>query len=224
MPNGTGKNWIRLRVTIAEYQKRFGELPAQFRMSGLQLHDLAEAFEAHDFATLGEVFEIRTVEGLEVSVGGKGVVKYTELPDSVINNFTEEQGQAVEREIGIQPHWGHRAHEPTSDAPDLCALAAGHLRECLTEFETAAPLPEDAPNHQLLDAIDPPVLPEAFDDDEDEILRHRIVQALAVGFLNRATGEGLDRLRSAIDLAQLAAEGELHESDSVPPDRQEDTP
>lgn len=96
----------------------------------------------------------------------------------------------------------------------LNRMAARHLNDCLEEYSTATPIPENA----LGDALDPLLLPESFDNDVARILEHRTIQRVAIGFWHQADGEGFYRLRAAIEAAEDAADLEFDEADLVLPD------
>ena len=93
----------------------------------------------------------------------------------------------------------------------LNRMAARHLNECLEEYSTNTPIPESA----LGEALDPPLLPESFENDLGKILEHRMIQRIAIGFWHQADGEGLARLRAAIEAAEDAADLEFDETDLV---------
>ena len=96
----------------------------------------------------------------------------------------------------------------------LNRMAARHLNECLEEYSSTTPIPES----ELGDALDPPLLPENFEDDPARILEYRMIQRIAIGFWHQADGEGFARLRAAIEAAEDAAELEFDETDLVLPD------
>lgn len=93
---------------------------------------------------------------------------------------------------------------------DLYRRAAAHLGTCCEEYEGS--LPEES----LSSALDPPVLPEQTGGDSVAILEERLVQRVAIGFFQQASGEGFERLKNAEEAAKKAAALELNDSDWVP--------
>jgi hypothetical protein len=94
----------------------------------------------------------------------------------------------------------------------LYGRAAAHLAACLREYEGS--LPEES----LGDALDPPVLAEQAEEDPADILEERLIQRVAIGFFQQASGEGFERLKNAEQDASKAAALELTDSDWVPED------
>jgi len=106
--------------------------------------------------------------------------------------------------------WVDRAEVDKSESvARLYRMAADHLQSCLDAYAGDAPIPEDS----LGDALDPPALPEAFNNDPVAILEHRLVQRIGMGFWQQAEGDGFDRLVSAISSANQAADLRLDEFD-----------
>jgi len=112
-----------------------------------------------------------------------------------------------------QPDSGDLVSVARADRRDrvvgLYRRAAAHLAYCLGEYEGA--LPEAS----LGSALDPPVFPEQVGGDTVGILEERLVQRIAIGFFQQASGEGFERLRNAEKDARKAAALELDESDWV---------
>jgi hypothetical protein len=102
----------------------------------------------------------------------------------------------------------------------LYRMAAEHLQDRLDEYTGNAPIPEDA----LGEALDPPALPEQFDNDPAAMLEYRMIQRIGIGFWQQAGGYGFDKLRAAIEAAKRASALKLTDSDWVPPDDGEQGP
>jgi hypothetical protein len=88
-------------------------------------------------------------------------------------------------------------------------LTAEHLQDYL-DTDTMG-----VPEASIGEALDPPLLPESFGGDRFELLQHRLVQRIAIGFWQQASGTGFSRLREAVTAAERAAELGLIESDFV---------
>ena len=81
----------------------------------------------------------------------------------------------------------------------LYELAQEHLQDYLDPDFLGVP------EESLGDALDPPILPEAFGGEPELILEHLMVQRIAIGFWQQAPGSGFDRLHAAIAAAEEAA-------------------
>jgi hypothetical protein len=86
MPNGADKNYRRLLMACAVYRQQYGEWPQQARMHALTLHDLAHVFDKENFERLAAHLELRTLDHIDITVGGRGVVRYSEVDHSRIDD------------------------------------------------------------------------------------------------------------------------------------------
>jgi hypothetical protein len=109
--------------------------------------------------------------------------------------------------------WPDRAEADRRDRlSSLYRRAADHLRWCHEEYTESQPIPEE----EAGSVIDPPILPEQVGGDPTAILEERMVQRIAIGFFDQASGEGFERLKDAERRARLAAELRLDDDDWVP--------
>lgn len=103
IPNGDDKNYQRLVMACAVYRQRFGEWPTQARLGPGYLHSIAHILDERQFARLALHLELRTMDGDEISVGGKGVQRYGDvdhdrLDDEMVDKAHEWLGlQRLER-------------------------------------------------------------------------------------------------------------------------------
>jgi hypothetical protein len=86
VPNGADQNYRRLLMVCAVYRQKYGEWPSQARCHALTLHDLAQLFDRHNFERLAVHLELRTLDTIEITVGGRGVVRYSEVDHGRIDD------------------------------------------------------------------------------------------------------------------------------------------
>ncbi len=99
MPNGVDKNYRRLLMACAVHRQKFGEWPSQARMNALVLQDLAHLFDSDNFGRLAAHLQLRTADHRDITVGGRGVVKYSEVDHSRIDSDVLE---LTERWLGLE--------------------------------------------------------------------------------------------------------------------------
>lgn len=104
MPNGVDKNLHRLHTVCAAYRKRYSEWPSQARLPPMILQDLAHILDVENFGRLAAHIELRTSDHDDITVGGRGVVKYSEVGseafDTAVFELTERWlGVTVRRDI-----------------------------------------------------------------------------------------------------------------------------
>lgn len=100
MPNGHDKNFRRLLMTCAAYRGKFGEWPTQVRIYPAAVYDLAHILSPEDFEKLGNSFEIRVIDEIDFSAGGRGVFRYSDYDHSFEN---DELIQLAENWLGVRP-------------------------------------------------------------------------------------------------------------------------
>jgi len=110
-------------------------------------------------------------------------------------------------------NWIDRAEADRGErVASLYRRAADYLARCHDEFTQSQPIPEE----ELGAALDSPVLPEQAGGDPIGILEERLVQRIAIGFFQQASGEGFSRLRDAERRARQASELRLGDDDWAP--------
>jgi hypothetical protein len=85
MPNGVDKNLYRLLAACAAYRQRYDQWPTQARMHPLVLHDLAGILDGEQFVKLAVHLQLRTKDDMDISVGGRGVVSYSDVDHARVN-------------------------------------------------------------------------------------------------------------------------------------------
>jgi hypothetical protein len=86
MPNGGDKNYRRLLTACAVYRQKYGEWPVQARLNALAMYDLAQLFDPKSFERLAAHLELRTLDHIDITVGGRGVVKYSDVDHSRVDD------------------------------------------------------------------------------------------------------------------------------------------
>ena len=102
MPNGVDKNLYRLKAACAVYRGKYGEWPSQARFAPGILQDLAGILDIENFERLAAHLELRTADHNDITVGGRGVVKYSDNdePDPALLSLTERWlGLQVRRDV-----------------------------------------------------------------------------------------------------------------------------
>jgi uncharacterized protein (DUF58 family) len=99
VPNGGGKNFRRLLMACAPYRSRYGDWPAEARMSAGMMQDLARLLDADQFETLAATLKLSTKDSGALSVGGaRGKVIY----DGGVSDSELESLPLTERWLGIE--------------------------------------------------------------------------------------------------------------------------
>lgn len=90
MPNGVDKNYRRLLMACAAYRQSYEEWPKQARFGAGFLWNLAQLFDFENWSRLCAHLELRTMDTDDISVGGRGVVRYSEIDHSRLDETTLE--------------------------------------------------------------------------------------------------------------------------------------
>lgn len=93
MPNGADKNYRRLVMTCAAYRQRYGEWPSQARFHPLILHDLATLLDSGEFVKLAAHLQLRTRDRMSISVGGRGIVDYSDVEHERLDQANLERAE-----------------------------------------------------------------------------------------------------------------------------------
>jgi hypothetical protein len=100
VPNGVDRNFRRLLMACAVHRQKYGEWPTQARLHARLVQDLANLFDADDFARLAANLELRTRDRVGLSVGGRGVVEYAEVDHDRLDNQVLVEAEAW---LGVTP-------------------------------------------------------------------------------------------------------------------------
>jgi len=111
--------------------------------------------------------------------------------------------------------WTDRAEADRRErVASLYRRAADHLAATNEEYADPLCVPED----DLLNTLGHPVLPELAGNDPVKILEERMVQQIAMGLFQQASGSPPERMKAAEERARRAAELRLDDADWVPED------
>ena len=104
VPNGVEKNFQRLLMACAWYRQRYAEWPTQARMHPTILHDIAHMLDEADFQKLANHLPLRTHDPMDITVGGRGVIRYSEVEHERLD---EETMRLAAQWLDVRIRGGH---------------------------------------------------------------------------------------------------------------------